>query len=89
MDVDGQGDLDAQDKVLSERLGAYLTERGYLEKSEELENVLSPSQLVAVATLRRKDRTVVRPTRNSAEQRRRSPLASAQSSSPLLMVDDP
>lgn len=89
MDVDGQGDLDAQDKVLSERLGAYLTERGYSEKSEEHENVLSPSQLVAVATLRRKDRTVVRPTRNSAEQRRRSPLASAQSSSPLLMVDDP
>jgi hypothetical protein len=89
MDVDGQGDLDAQDKVLSERLGAYLTERGYSEKSEEHENILSPSQLVAVATLRRKDRTVVRPTRNSAEQRRRSPLASVQSSSPLLMVDDP
>ncbi|KAG7444847.1 uncharacterized protein BT62DRAFT_230332 [Guyanagaster necrorhizus] len=89
MDVDGQGDLDAQDRVLSERLGAYLIERGYSSRNEEHENVLSPSQLVAAATLRRKDRTVVRPTRNSAEQRRRSPLALAQSSSLLLMVDDP
>ncbi|KAF8912336.1 hypothetical protein CPB85DRAFT_1302511, partial [Mucidula mucida] len=79
--VDQESDLQEQDRLFVHRLGEQLAERGVRDDADPVLSILTPSQIVAAATLRRRDSAAVRSanagTRNSkTAPRRPSPLAS-------------
>lgn len=73
--VDHESDLQEQDRMFVLRLGAQLAERGVRDDCDSADAVLTPSQIVATATLRRRDSAATR-SRPLPSQRKRSPLAS-------------
>ncbi|KAF9026029.1 hypothetical protein BDZ89DRAFT_1067873 [Hymenopellis radicata] len=81
--VDQESDLQEQDRLFVHRLGVQLAERGVRDDADPVSSILTPSQIVAAATLRRRDSAAVRSahagTRDSktAAPRRPSPLASS------------
>ncbi|KIY68733.1 hypothetical protein CYLTODRAFT_421382 [Cylindrobasidium torrendii FP15055 ss-10] len=72
--TDAESDLQEQDRLFADRLEGLLTEYGLRDAPDALADVLTPSQIVAVATLRRRDSTGSRNSKSVS--RRRSPLAS-------------
>lgn len=76
--VDFESDLQEQDRLFVHRLGEMLAERGVREGDDPVSS-LTPSQIVATSTLRRRDLAAVRSTKLAsspkAPERRRSPLA--------------